>query len=60
MNAFKTPEGKAALIDYYNMLLEKSGVAVEQLRIATRYGETFLLAAGDAADPPLLYCTAAA
>lgn len=54
MKAFKSPEGKQAVTDYYHLLLKEIDVPYEELNISTRYGETFLLAAGDPTNPPLI------
>ena len=54
MKAFKTQEGKEAVFNYYNNLLEKLTVPHEEFNINTRYGSTFILAAGDEANPPIV------
>lgn len=54
MNAFKTKEGKQAVIEYYNRLLSHMNIANEELSVATRYGDTFLLAAGDKEKEPVI------
>lgn len=54
MNAFKTNEGKQAVIEYYNMLLSYMNISHEELSVATRYGDTFLLAAGDKEKEPVI------
>jgi len=54
MNAFKTQESREAVFNYYNMLLEKLTVPHEELNINTRFGNTFLLAAGDETKPPII------
>jgi pimeloyl-ACP methyl ester carboxylesterase len=54
MKAFKSTEGRAAIVSYYNMLLDNITVPYEKLNIQTRFGDTFILAAGDKAKPPLV------
>ncbi len=54
MNAFRTQEGKKAVIEYYNMLLNEISVPYEEVNLATRYGNTFLLAAGDKTNKPVI------
>jgi pimeloyl-ACP methyl ester carboxylesterase len=54
MKAFKSKEGRQAVIGYYDMLLEKLAVPKEGLRIDTRCVETYILAAGDKCNPPLI------
>lgn len=54
MNAFKTQEGKKAVIKYYDMLLNEMNVPYEKVNVATRYGNTFLLAAGDKTNKPVI------
>lgn len=54
MKAFRTQEGKQAVIEYYNMLLSKIAIPYKELNLSTRYGNTFLLAAGDEAKEPLI------
>lgn len=51
---FHSPEGKSAVLQYYDFLLDGVPGAFEKITIGTRVGETFLLAAGDKAAPPLL------
>lgn len=54
MNAFKTNEGKQAVIEYYNMLLSHMNISHEELYVTTRYGDTFMLAAGDKEKEPVI------
>lgn len=54
MKAFKSPDGKATVLNYYNMLLEYLTVPYEKLTVQTRFGDTFILAAGDPAKPPIV------
>ncbi len=52
--AFKTPEGRQAVLSYYENLMQKLSVPHERLGIQTRCGRTSLIAAGDPACPPLV------
>lgn len=54
IKAFISPQGKEAVLRYYDSLLEKMSVPYEKLYIDTAYGQTFVLAAGDNNKPPLL------
>ncbi len=54
MNAFKTNEGKQAVIEYYNMLVGHMNVSHEELYVETRFGDAFLLAAGDKEKEPVI------
>lgn len=54
MKAFKTQEGKQAVFDYYNFLLERLTVPYEELNIDTRHGDTHIIAVGDRANKPLV------
>lgn len=54
MKAFRTQEGKEAVLQYYDLLLEHLVVPHEKLNINTRFGSTFILAAGDTANPPIV------
>lgn len=54
MKAFKTEEGKTAVLTYYQMLREQIRIPREELTIPTVYGDTFILAAGDKKAPPLI------
>ncbi|MDR1616790.1 MAG: alpha/beta hydrolase [Syntrophomonadaceae bacterium] len=54
MNAFKTSEGKQAVIEYYNTLLSRMNIPHEEFSVATRYGDTFLLAAGGKEKEPVI------
>lgn len=51
---FYTPEGKNAVLGYYDMLLDSAAGAFEKMTVPTRFGETFALAAGNKAAPPLV------
>lgn len=52
--AFKSAEGKQAVLTAYESLLEKWPVPHERCTIKTRHGDTFLLASGEPDAPPLL------
>lgn len=54
MNAFKTQEGKKAVIEYYDMLLNEINIPYEKVNVATRYRNTFLLVAGDKTNNPII------
>ena len=41
------------MVEYYNTLLRYMNISHEELSIATRYGDTFLLAAGDEEKEPI-------
>lgn len=51
---FTSPEGKQAILGYYDMLLNKMTVPYQRLSISTRFGDTFVLACGDESAPPLI------
>jgi len=53
MKAFNSPESKAAVLSHYEVLLNRLTIPYERLNIGTRYGETFILSAGDKENPPL-------
>jgi len=54
MKAFKSDEGKEAVINYYNMLLSNLTVPYEEISIGAGLGDTFILAAGDKSNPPVI------
>jgi pimeloyl-ACP methyl ester carboxylesterase len=51
---YKTEAGGRALAQRYRNLLTRWPVANEQLHLATSQGETFVIASGDKAAPPLV------
>ena len=51
---YKSPEGEQAIKDRYRQFLKYWPVANQHLRISTREGETFVIASGPAAAPPLI------
>ncbi len=54
MKAFKSQEGRDAVISYYNMLLNHLTIPYEKITIPTRFGDTFALSAGDKQKPTVL------
>ena len=52
--AFKSPEGKAAVLRSYDTLLEHWTLPNEKLTVDTRYGSTFIIASGEKNAPPLI------
>lgn len=52
--AFKSREGKAAVLKFYDSLLEQWPVPNEKLYVDTRYGKTFIIAKGEKDAPPLV------
>lgn len=52
--AFKSREGKAAVLKFYDSLLEQWPVPNEKLYVDTRYGKTFIIANGEKSAPPLV------
>jgi len=51
---WKTPQGRQAVLDAYAAIRAAWPVPREELRVPTRHGETFVVASGDAAKPPLV------
>lgn len=54
MNAFRTKEGKAAVLNYYDLFLKKLTVPYEELTVNTSFGKTFVIAAGKIENPPIV------
>lgn len=52
--AFKSQEGKAAVLKFYDSLLEQWPVPNEKLYVDSRYGRTFIIANGEKDAPPLV------
>jgi len=52
--AFKSSEGKAAVLKSYDLLLEHWTLPNEKLYVDTRYGKTFVVACGEKNVPPLI------
>jgi pimeloyl-ACP methyl ester carboxylesterase len=51
---YKTPAGEKAVMAVYDALLARWPVPHETLTIPTRYGDTFVIASGERASPPLV------
>lgn len=51
---YKSAEGKQKIIALYDKVVSEWPVSVDQLKIPTGYGETFVLASGDKNLPPLI------
>jgi pimeloyl-ACP methyl ester carboxylesterase len=51
---YRTPAGEQALKTAYARFRDAWPVPREELRLPTRHGETFVVASGDAAKPPLV------
>lgn len=54
MKAFKSQEGKESVLSFYGTLLENLTVPHDGQTLRTRFGDTFILTAGDAANPPMI------
>jgi hypothetical protein len=52
--AFKTGEGREAVLKAYDSLLDRWPSPNEKLYVDTRYGKTFITACGDKEAPPLI------
>lgn len=52
--AFKSQEGKKAVLEFYDSLLEHWTLPNEKLYVNTRYGNTFIIASGEKEAPPLI------
>jgi pimeloyl-ACP methyl ester carboxylesterase len=52
--AFKSEEGRAAVLKVYDSLLEKWPVAYETVYVSTKYGQTHIIASGEKSLPPLI------
>lgn len=52
--AFKSPEGKHAVLKLYDSLLEQWNMPNEKFNIDTRYGNTFVIASGPKTAPPII------
>ena len=51
-SGFKTPETRAAYVRLYDEAISQSPVPVEESDVATSFGTTHVLTAGDPAKPP--------
>lgn len=52
--AFKSQEGKAAVLKFYDSMLEHWISPNEKFYVNTRYGKTFIIACGEKEAPPLI------
>ncbi len=52
--AFRSPEGKAAVLAFYDAILAHWVSPNEKFYVDTRYGPTFVIAAGEKTAPPLI------
>jgi pimeloyl-ACP methyl ester carboxylesterase len=52
--AYKSQEGKAAVIQWYDSILENWMSPNEKFYVRTRHGQTFVIASGKADAPPLI------
>jgi pimeloyl-ACP methyl ester carboxylesterase len=53
LHLYKSPEGHAAIMSWYDDLVEKMEVEVESLYVQTRFGRTHMLVAGNENSPAL-------
>lgn len=53
-NAFKSPQGKATVLQSYDLKVAMWNLPHETMNIRTRYGNTFILACGDTKAFPLV------
>ena len=51
---YKSPEGERLVRERYLRFLQRWPTANKQLRVPTREGETFVVASGDPAAPPVV------
>ena len=51
---YKTPEGQQRVMALYDAVLARWPVPYEALKVATRHGETAIIASGEKSAPPLL------
>lgn len=54
VNIYKSPAGRDAVITTYDTLLKHMPPSIEHFSVATRYGNTFVLACGNTDLPPLV------
>jgi len=52
--AFKTEQGKIAILKFYDTQIENWNLTHETINIKTRYGDSFILACGEKNAPPLI------
>lgn len=53
LSVFRSPEGKAAVLKVYDMILEQWPVPYEKFILPTCCGDAFVVASGDKSLPPL-------
>ncbi|HLZ60903.1 MAG TPA: alpha/beta hydrolase [Ktedonosporobacter sp.] len=53
-SVYKTSEGERAVMAFYDSVLKRWPVPYETLNIATRHGDTFVIASGQPSAPPLV------
>jgi pimeloyl-ACP methyl ester carboxylesterase len=53
-SVYKTPEGEKAVMAFYDSILKRWPVSHETLNVATRHGNTFIIASGRPSSPPLV------
>lgn len=53
-SVYKSVQGKEAILAAYDLLLEKWPVPFEKININTNHGDTFIIASGEKALPPLV------
>jgi len=53
-SVYKTPAGEREVMAFYDAILERWPVASETMNIATRHGNTFIIASGQPSSPPLV------
>lgn len=52
--AFKTQQGKTAVMEFYDSQLEQWDVPYDTMNVNTRYGNTFIITCGEKKAPPLI------
>jgi pimeloyl-ACP methyl ester carboxylesterase len=52
--AFKTKQGKTAVMKFYDSQLEQWAVPYDTINVNTRYGNTFIISCGEEKAPPLI------
>ncbi len=51
--AFKSQEGKLAILESYESLAKSTNIVYEEINVETKYGNTYIMALGDSDLPPL-------
>lgn len=54
MTFFKSPTGKQAIMDYYDMVMAGWQATYETQMVKTRMGDTFVIKSGNPSNPPLI------